>query len=225
LKQKHQGKNNVCLNLPDEDPTVFRRILQYLYSQKLPVAASHDSERLQQLCQGYIMACRFELDLLQELILRSLSELQNEIPNKRFLHTAHLMYNANQAEAPFREFFRRVLQKSTNEEGLEDERYVKYSLNAIVARGGTIALDVAEVLIQLSQAKSDGCSDEFLKADIRDAEGIIESADLRFTKLEKAFGTAQKQAECDLKAAGAKVQAAERRAASAVARIDNMVFR
>lgn len=107
--------------------------------------------------------------------------------------------------------------------GLEDENYVKYSLNAIVARGGTIALNVAEVLIQLSQAKSDGCADEFLKADIRDAEGI--TADLRFTKLERAFGTAQKQAECDLKAAGAKVQAAERRAASAVARIDNMVFR
>jgi hypothetical protein len=107
-----------------------------------------------------------------------------------------------------------------------------------VARGGTIALDVAEALIQLSQAKSDGCSDKFLKANIRGAEAIvdklqgkdeqleakIESADLRFTKLGRAFGTAQKQAECDLKAAGAKVQAAERRAASAAARIDNMVF-
>lgn len=58
------------------------------------------------------MACRFELDLLQDLILRSLGELQNEILNKRFLHPAHLVYNANQARAPFREFFRRVLQKS-----------------------------------------------------------------------------------------------------------------
>jgi hypothetical protein len=70
------------------------------------------------------MACRFELDLLQDPILRSPSELQNEICNKRFLHPAHLVYNANQARAPFREFFKRVFQKSINEEGLEDENYV-----------------------------------------------------------------------------------------------------
>lgn len=222
LKQKQKdSKELVRLRLQDQDPRVFRRILQYLYSQRLPVATSDENERLQQLCEGYIMACQFELDVLQDLILHSLNENKDGIRSDTVLYPAKMVYEADEARLPFREFLRRIVHKSICEEGLDSDNDVKSTLNEFVSCGGTIALDVAEVLMDISQGKNNSCSDELLKGKLQDMKdrntllqeevwkaqivGNTQSADL-----ERALASAQKQAEAASIVAEVKLESARK---------------
>jgi hypothetical protein len=64
---------------------------------------------------------------------------------------------------PFREFFMHTVRKSILNEGLDSNSYVSHSVETLVSYGGSIALDLARVLMEVFQEKSNICSDQVLE--------------------------------------------------------------
>jgi hypothetical protein len=71
LKYRNDSDQALRIDLPLENPAMFRRVLQYLYGQKLPVGTSDEPQHVEQLCEIYILAYKLELDVLQDLVVDS----------------------------------------------------------------------------------------------------------------------------------------------------------
>lgn len=216
MKHKHKRPTcqNLCLYLPNQDPEDFRRILQYLYSQKFAVGDA--CETLQELCDGYILASKLELGVLQDKILHMLGENEYTICNDGLLETflGHVqrVYASGEAKSPFRQFLRRMMRKSIENDRLDSSStFVRCCLNDIVVCGGNIAQDIAQVLMDILRDKVDGHSNATpkagrrnVKAKRRELQGEIEQckskleiADLRISELESALASARAEAQAE----------------------------
>jgi hypothetical protein len=159
-KRKTGFGYRLSLRLQTLDPKVFRRILQYLYSQKLPIATADKNERPKQQCEEYIMACQLELDVMQSLILQSLDDKEDGISSETFLDAANLVYKADEARVTFREMFKRRLQACIEEEGLDTDNYVTRFVRKTLTSGGRNALDTGDILMTLAEERKLACSNE-----------------------------------------------------------------
>lgn len=158
MEKKRDGRNVLFLGPSAQDLQVFRRILQYLYSQKLPIATADKNERPKQQCEEYIMACRLELDVLQSLLVQSLEEKEEGTGSETFLIAARLVYKAGEAKIAFREMFKRRLHKCIDEEGLNTDNYASRFVKKVLASGGPIASDVGDLLMKLLEEKKGNAS-------------------------------------------------------------------
>jgi hypothetical protein len=153
MEHKRDGRNVLFLGPSAQDLQVFRRILEYLYSQELPVLTADKNERPKQQCEEYIMACRLELDVMQSLLLQALYEKEDGVNSEMSLAAVKLVYEADEAKMAFRDMFKRRLHKCINEEGLNTDNYASQFVKEVLASGGPIASDVGDVLMTLLEEK------------------------------------------------------------------------
>ncbi len=224
-KHTRQRNQASCIELPDQNFVVVRRILQYLYGQKLPMATTDSATEIEQLYEIYIMACKLDLDVLQDLIVRSLKDNAKCGMSEILIRAAHRVYEAGQARVPFREFIKYTIQKDIQIEGLGSSKYVRHTVETLLTYGGTLAVDVALAPMDACQQKHHALSDKVREGTVRDAEGQItklraanekwnsktDPAEVEFADLE----THVKQADSDVKPAALQVESAQQRAKNA----------
>jgi BTB/POZ domain len=225
LKYKSLSKQALQIELPDQDPAVFRRVLQHMYGQKLPLAASESNERVEELIEGYILACRLELNVLQDLILKALGKNETGTGCNTVLFAAGKVYKADQARLSFRQFFMTTLKEGIEEEGFEGPDNLGDAVNELVVHGGRIAKDIAEVFQQIhAGGNGDKSGEAKLKVQMRNAQSKIaepetqinevraekSSTDAQSAELERVLDLTQKETESHSKAAEARTEAAEK---------------
>lgn len=183
LKHRYQSNHSLHIEFPSRDPAVFCRILHYLYSQTLPATATKRAEGLEQLCDTYIMACNLELDILQELIIRSLDESEINGMCESFPHATYKVYQAGQARAPFRDFFKYAIKKNIPVEGCESNDYFRRSVETLVSHGGLVALDVARAIMDITQEKDETTRNMASKGEESRSEATQDKVPSTFTRI------------------------------------------
>jgi BTB/POZ domain len=213
------------IDLPRQEPVVFRLMLQYLYRQRLPVAASATHARLLEMLDGYILACQLELDKLQDRILCSLTQNEQGFRIEEVLYAVWNVYRVDQARQPLRDFVKSALLRGIEEEGFKGPNFIGHAIRILVRHGTAIAEDVAEVLTQnhTRKCKSNGCAEDLelqleeqkrqnaeLQVELEDWKTKTKAAESRSESLNKTSEAAHEQAKLQFDAMEGRALAAEK---------------
>jgi BTB/POZ domain len=184
LKYRDDNSKALHIELRNQNPAVFRRILQYLYTLRLPVADSDNHKRFERLCELYILACKFELDEMQNKIISSFSESEDWVVGPCFARAVLDVYSAGQARWPFRAFFMERMKKYIGKYGLSSKHDIRFALQDFVTEGGTFAVDVASVLMDLADGSKDTSIQGSLAKRLQHAEEQITELEYLNERLE-----------------------------------------
>lgn len=178
LEHRSRCNQTLQLNLRDQDPTAFRRVLQYLYGQTLPVTAVDGNEQVRELVDGYIMACRLEMEELQSLMIRALERNEGGATTSQVLSAAGLVYQADEARPAFDKFFVSTVDRGIERQGFAGPEGVGEVISSLIVQGGMVARNIGEAF---QQVYARGKKNESQKSDM---EIELQKANRRIEELE-----------------------------------------
>ena len=144
--------------LPEDDPVIIRRILDYFYSRRYDVESETSAERITEFASLFIYADKYQLPHLQKIIIDDLFPMIIDLRKYQyeFYAEARRVYDntAGAAHEAFRSWFRDQL-GSFLREGLDpdigsgqaaEDGSKKQVLAEVITAGGDFALDFHAVL-------------------------------------------------------------------------------
>ena len=145
LKHKVISGQDLQRELPEHNSAVFCRIMQYLYGQRLPITESGGNGRIRKLREDYVIACQLELDVLQDIIIRTLDNNELSTSYRAILFADRIGYGNDQARPAFPHFFMRNLKQGIEKEGSGRQNATGLVVHQLISPRGTITKDITQV--------------------------------------------------------------------------------
>ena len=165
--------------LPDDDEDAFGRIIEYLYGDSINAFVFRgldDSETLKKLAGIYILADKYQLALVQEVVISALEKVSKVDMIAFFKTGCHIYQNIRDSDTLFSTYFKREagmhLKIATTTEDI-------HKISELVESGGNFAKAVVQIQAELYEQER-----RTLSTQIRNLEDAL-------TNKEKVLNRAQ----------------------------------